>query len=285
MVKVKFDEDKKEWVECGKDEGLYLDGFLKQKLDNIKMILKKNWDAVIVIVGDEGSGKSTLSFVIAQYLTDMKLTMDNLSEGSADAIEKLERMPNGSLLICDEAELLFSSRETMSKEQRQLTQVMKIIRQKNMTLILVSPVFFDLSKYIAVDRSRFLLRTYTDSNLNRGSFAYWGKKKKIRLYQEGKKHYGSYGRPKPNFSGKFTNYILPFDDEYQKLKARSLTEAFKNKTKEAISHMEKLQNEVTDAAALKFMKKFPEKSFVEVASTFDLTPAHVRYLKTKQKVD
>jgi hypothetical protein len=225
------------------DDGseIYLDGFLKEKLDNIKMIIKKNWDAVFIIVGDEGSGKSTLAFICAQYLLDNKLTINNIAEGSTDAMEKLKSLPNGSLLICDEAELLFSSRETMSAEQKKLTQIMKVIRQKNMILILVTPVFFDLAKYITVDRARFLIRCYTDHNLNRGYFAYWGKKKKLKLFMEGKKHYGSYMKPKAQFFGRFTNYIPPFNDEYMKLKERSLDEAFKGKEKKNIKDISDTQ--------------------------------------------
>lgn len=231
MVKVKYNEIKKIWENSEDEDALYLDGFLKDKLDNIKKIVKKNYDATFIIVGSEGSGKSTLGFVCGQYLEDMKLTINNLAEGSEDALNKLRDLPDGSLLICDEAELLFSSRETMSKEQRQLTSVMKVIRQKNMKLILITPVFFDLSSYIAVNRSLFVIRCYTDKNFNRGSFCYWGKKKKLRLYHEGKKRLGSYAKPKPDFYGKFTNYIPPFNEEYLKFKRRSLAEAFESKEK------------------------------------------------------
>lgn len=221
---------------------IYVDGYLLKKLENIKMIVKKNWDAVFIIVGDEGSGKSTLSFICGQILTDNNLKLSNIAEGSADALKKLQELPDGSLLICDEAELLFSSRETMSKEQKKLTNVMKVIRQKNMVLILVTPVFFDLAKYIAVDRARFLIRCYTNHNLDRGYFAYWGKKKKLKLYINGKAKYGSYARPKADFFGRFVDYIPPFNDEYQILKQNSLDEAFKGKDedKKGVEKMEKL---------------------------------------------
>ena len=55
MVKVRFDVEKNEWVECLEgEEGLYLDGFLRKKLDNIKYLQSKNWDGVFIIVGMEG---------------------------------------------------------------------------------------------------------------------------------------------------------------------------------------------------------------------------------------
>lgn len=233
MVLVKFNGTG--WVDAKSNEPhLYLDGFLKKKLDKIKFMQAKDWDCIFVIVGMEGSGKSTLSFTLGQYLFDMKLTINHIAAGSDDALDKLKALPDGSLLIIDEAELLFSSKDTMTREQKQLTKVFMIIRQKKMVLILVSPSFFDLSKYIAVDRSRFLIRTYTDRNLNRGYYAYWGQKKKKKLYKEGKRSFGSYSKPKADFVGKFTNYILPFNEEYQKTKMKSLMEAFSGSKKESI---------------------------------------------------
>lgn len=231
MGYLKYDpiEDKFTPTENKEECAIHLDDFLREKLDNVKKLQKKNWDALFIICGTEGSGKSTLGFICGQYLTGMKLTLDNVANGTDDALEKLQRLPDGSILIIDEAELLFSSRETMTKEQRQLTKVLMIIRQKRMVLILISPVFFDLSKYISVDRSRFLIRTFTDNALNRGKFAYWGTKRKLKLYHEGKKNHGQYLKPRPNFYGVFSNYKLPFDDEYQKVKLATLLLAFEKK--------------------------------------------------------
>ena len=62
--------------------------------------------------------------------------------------------------------------------------------------------------------------------MNRGRFAYWGERRKKGLYELGKKNFGSYSKPRANFRGKFTNYKLPYDDEYQKVKMKSLMEAF-----------------------------------------------------------
>lgn len=233
MPRLSYDVQHNKWYEApeGVKYDVFIDGFLKIKLDNIKLLQRKNWDCVFIIVGMEGSGKSTLAFACGQYLSNMSLTLDNIANGSDDALDKLKKLPDGSILIVDEAELLFSSRDTMTREQKQLTKIMMIIRQKKMILILVSPVFFDLSKYMAVDRSRFLLRTYTDKSLERGSFGYWGTKNKLKLYHEGKKNHGQYLKPKANFYGKFFNYKLPFDDEYQKTKLQTLLSAFDNKDK------------------------------------------------------
>lgn len=231
MAWLKYDYTTNQWQTLQDRNGsdIHLDDFIKTKLDNVKKLQSKNWDCVFIICGTEGSGKSTLGFICGQYLSGMSLTLNNIANGSDDALNKLQNLPDGSILIIDEAELLFSSRETMTREQRQLTKILMIIRQKRMVLILISPVFFDLSKYIAVDRSKFLIRTYTDNALNRGRYAYWGVKRKMRLYHEGKKNHGQYLKPKPNIYGIFTDYKLPFDDEYQKVKLATLLLAFEKK--------------------------------------------------------
>lgn len=247
-MRLKYDKEKKEWIELDNYDDpsdLTIEDLLLEKLKHIKLMQSKKWDCTFIICGIEGSGKSTIGFICGQYLSDMGLTLDNIANGSDDAIDKLRRLPDGSVLIVDEAELLFSSRETMTKEQKQLTKILMIIRQKRMVLILISPVFFDLSKYIAIDRSRFLIRTYTDQNLNRGFYGYWGTKKKMKLYHEGKKNHGQYYKPKANFYGKFIDYKLPFDDEYQKVKLATLMLAFEkdSEKKKRLKREEKEEEE------------------------------------------
>lgn len=248
MVRLILDRDIKEWRVALPEEksDITISEYIIQKLDNILKLQKKNWDSCFIIVGRERSGKSTLSFICGQYLTRMGLTMDNICNTSEEALEKIKRLPNGSVIILDEAHLMFSSRETMTREQRQLTKVMMIMGQKNMTLILVSPVFFDLAKYIAVDRSNFLIRVYRTPQLSRGNFAYWGEKRKAKLYHEGKKAHGSYLKPKPNFYGSYSDYILPFDSDYQLAKQKALEFAINNdgkRKKKLVETPETLENE------------------------------------------
>ncbi len=176
------------------------------------------------------SGKSTLSFACAWYISDGNMTINNICEGTSDAMKKLEKLPDKSTLIIDEGSIMFSSKEVMKKEQRNLIKVLQVIRQKCMCLIIVSPSFFDLNKYIAVQRSRFLLHVYTDAKLNRGRFCFFGEKRKNLLYHIGKKHFNSYAKPKADFFGTFNNFN-PFGDSYFELKKKSLSEAFHEKEK------------------------------------------------------
>ncbi len=229
MVKLEFNKEKDEWEILPKgtrNRGIYLDGKLKEKLDNIRMIIEKNWDAVFMVDGVERIGKSTLGLTCAYYLTDAKLTINNVCIGATDAIDKLEKLPDKSLLLIDEGSLVFSSTDVMKKENKQLNKVLNVIGQKNMILIIISPSFFNLSKYISVERSRFLLHCYADKELNRGRFAYFSTNKKRALYEIGKKNFNSYRKPQSDFIGVFRDFN-PLGDEYLELKKKSLMEALR----------------------------------------------------------
>jgi hypothetical protein len=205
---------------------LHLDAYLKRKLDSVKKIQKRNWDCVFIIDGVERSGKSTLGFVCGWYLSNGRITLNNIASGADDAIEKCGSLSDKSILIVDEGSLVFASRDSMKKEQRKLMKVINVIGQKNMIFIIILPSFFELNKIIAIQRSRFLLHVYTDKKLTRGRFCYFGERKKKILYEYGRKNYGSYGYPKANFRGLFKDFN-PFGEEYLKVKKQSLIKALK----------------------------------------------------------
>lgn len=244
MVKVKIN-GKGEWeaLPPNSEEGIYLDGYLKKKLDNVLKINKNNWDCVILIDGIEGSGKSTLAMTVGWYLSKGKLSINNISSGE-DAAEKIENLTEGSVLILDEGELNFSSKDALNREQKRLTKIFQVARQMRLMIIVVCPLFFELSKYIAVSRSRFLINVKTNDKLARGFFNYYGAKTKRILYAKGKKNFNSYISPSPNFWGRFTNFTPPFYEEYIKLKKKSLIEALKPAGKRDIP--EKLKAELRD---------------------------------------
>jgi hypothetical protein len=226
MACLKFNKQKQEWEDAqpGTEGSIYLDGFLRKRLDRIQVIKKKKWDCVFLIDGKERAGKSTMGFLCGTYL-DPNLGLGQVAANADEALSKLESLPDGSVMIIDEGSLMFSSKDVMKQEQKQLIKILNVIGQKSMVLIIILPCFFDLTKYIAVNRSRFLLHVYTSKQLDRGRFAYWGENKKAKLYIYGKKNYNSYAYPRADFIGRFAAFD-PFGEEYQKLKRKSLFATF-----------------------------------------------------------
>ena len=222
------------WKEFEKETGnltINLHQMLRKKLDNIKKIVKRKWDAVFIIDGNERGGKSTLGMTAAWYLSNGKLTLNNFAAGMQDASEKIDKLPDGSILFVDEGSLVFNSKDSMTREAKKLQKILDVIGQKNMIFIIVLPSFFDLNKNIATRRSKFLLHVYTGSDLNRGRFSYFSPNKKRHLYTLGKKNFGSYNKPKADWLGSFNDFHLPFDEEYIKLKRKSLNEALSGDAK------------------------------------------------------
>lgn len=232
-MKLKFDKQKRTWIILPKysKEGIYLDGKLKLKLDNVKKILSKKYDCLILISGGERVGKSTLGHAVSYYLTDSHLSLDNYAIDTEDAIKKIEKLER-TVLIIDEGMLVFSSKDHMNRKQRQLLQILTICGQKQIILVVIAPSVLDLNKYIVCRRARFLLRAYSDERFNRGNFAYYGTDKLKVIYELGKK-YGIFPqRVYPNFRGRFNDFKPEFNTGYLKLKLDTLEKSFKNKPKE-----------------------------------------------------
>lgn len=255
--------------------------WLKEKLDNIKKIQSKGWDAIFLIDGIEGSGKSTLEITCAWYLSDGKITLYNLCTGSKDAIEKLKNLPDGSVMMIDEGSLLFASNDAMKREQRDLIKILNVIRQKRMVLIITSPSFFRLNRYISVDRSRFLLHVYTAKDLERGRFSYFGEKKKRLLFELGKKNFNSYSKPKSNFVGRFVDFN-PFGKDYLETKKLSLAEALEPAKKQ--KNPAQYKKEVRDEIILRMKKAIPIKTYGELAKALDIRPELISRLKDEGEV-
>jgi len=238
MVKTRiyYDDKKRKWVDCPTKEWkeweeengiltINIHNRLREKLDNINKIVKRKWDAVFIIDGNERIGKSTLGMTAAWYLSNAKLTMDNFAAGMQDAAEKIEKLPDHNILFVDEGSLVFNSKDSMTREAKKLQKILDVVGQKNMIFIIVLPSIFDLNKNIATRRSKFLLHVYTANDMQRGRFCYFGPNKKRHLYSLGKKNFGSYSKPKADWLGDFDDFQLPFDKEYKELKKKSLAEA------------------------------------------------------------
>jgi len=223
-MKIEFDKEKKVWVELPSNskKGLYIDKMLYSKLQNVKTIQQKGYDCVILLDGGRRKGKSILGMTIAWILSDCKLTINNFAIGTEDAKEKIKELPDRSLLIVDEGSAVFSSKDALKRELKELIKILDVVGMKEMTFIIILPSFFDLVKPIASRFSRFLIHIYTDEKLNRGRFAYFGEKEKRLLYVLGKKNFDSYTKPEANFVGRFTDFKVPFYEEYLKLKRRTL---------------------------------------------------------------
>lgn len=193
-----------------------MDGYLIDNLSIGKDSLDSNWDMVGIVDGLEGSGKTTIA-AQACYFVDNSITLNNVAFNPEQFKEKVDLAKPKTAILYDESYTGLSSASTLTYINRSICGMLTKVRKKKLAIFIVAPSFFDLTKYICLHRSRFLIHVYTGDNMKRGRFAFYSYDHKKTLYLLGKKTY-NYRVQKPDFIGSFTSFF-PFDqEEYDKLK-------------------------------------------------------------------
>lgn len=213
----------------GEEKKIYIDGWLKKKLDTIvkPAMHKKKEDFVMIIDGRERSGKSTLAQQAAAYV-DPTLIGD-LSRVCLDPIEFRNKVSSSKkvAIIFDEAHRGMGSKRALSEINQILTSLTMEMGVRNLFVILVLPTFFELEKYPAISRARVLLHVYK----RRGQKGFWraiGSKDKQKLYLKGKKEY-NYNIVRSKNRGRFYKGYMVDEEEYDKKKDKSFKEGFASK--------------------------------------------------------
>lgn len=207
-----------------------MDGFLKSNLDICKEAIKDDWDFVILVDGMERGGKSVLAMQMAYYC-DPSLTLDNICLTTEEFKKAVINAKPYSAIVYDEAFTGLSSRNTMSRINKSLVEMLAEIGQKNLFIFIVCPTFFDLDKYPALWRSKALVHIYTGDGFERGFFRFYSMETKKNLYVYGKKTY-NYNCLKSDFYGCFTNHYIVDKVAYKKKKLDSLRKKEENKDEE-----------------------------------------------------
>ncbi len=114
-------------------------------------------DHFMLIVGPEGSGKSTLAAQIACWV-DPTFKPDNICFSLKEYVTALKNSKKGSCLILDEGGMDLYSRQTMSQGNIQFTKLFMIQRQKNISVIVCCPSFWDVDPYIRRHRINTMIR-------------------------------------------------------------------------------------------------------------------------------
>lgn len=270
-------EDRENLLPKDKDRTLYLDGYLKEKLDFALKQQQKDNDVVAITVGDEGSGKSSITGNCMRYVTKDNFNPKRqvIGSGYEEGLEKIKKANKKDALMFDEGNVFFLSTETMKKEHRELHKVFSIFRQKNLIVFIVLPSFFRLGSYFALDRSRFLIRTYLRKG-ERSFFEYYGLKRKEKLYRYGKKTH-NYSLVKPNFKGRFTKCKDLESEEYKKFKRKTLMDSFKIAKKKKQKTPKQIQREYRK----RIIKNNPNKTQRGLGEILGISESRVGQIQTE----
>lgn len=240
---------------------MYIDPLLAGLLDQVKKrVINRDNDYVMVIDGEEGSGKSVLAMNIAKYL-DPSFDLNDIVFTAEDFMNRVKTAPKYKTILLDEAYNSANSRASLTSTNRAMACVSTEMRQQNLFVIIVLPSFFDLDKHFALHRTKSLFHTYLTEEGKRGQFIVFPKNEKRLLYLFGKKTY-SYSKPNSPLPAMRFNKYYPVDEEEYRNKKR---EAFKSRgiKQESPNHKWKLQR---DALIRYFYRKgdIKYKDFVDI---------------------
>ena len=187
-------------------------------------IHKKDFDAVFLVDGGEGTGKSVFAMQLGKAI-DPSLCLERVCFTPSEFIKCIQTAEKGQVIIYDEAYTGLASRQSLSEVNKLIVSMMMEMRAKNLVVIIVLPTFFMLDRYVAIFRSRGLFHIYTNKG-RRGYFLYYNSENKKMLYILGRKLM-SYSKPRVRFKGHFNGkYVI---DE----------QAYRSKKDYALKHREK----------------------------------------------
>lgn len=208
-------------VSCSKDVNgndlpcnLQIDGYLLGVLNDSEELVRKNFDCIALVTGEEGAGKTTLAMQCCLYL-DHNFSNKSICFNARGFEELLQTLPKGSAILWDEADDVGSN--WASAMMITLKKTFKRIRKMNYKIFLVTPTFHDLNKYFAIHRTRYLINVYAEFT-ERGMFRFYDAFAKKKLYINGKKEMNMRAY-KSTFYGAFKNYPKGFPVDFEKYEA------------------------------------------------------------------
>lgn len=221
MVKLKFVNGERQTFHPRSREGFNFNYQLLNVLNRFKWRLKKDFMNQVLIYGGVGTGKTTLAFLIAYYLSSGKFKLEDIGVGEKRGLKLLVECKSNSTILLDDASSLFMSTEFNKLTQKKAVKIMQLVRDKNINLIITLPDLSKTNSYVATS-SNCLIKLYLDENLSRGQYAFYGTRKVVSLYTNTKKNNGTTPKyPFPDFTTTFSDYTPNFYPEYQALKDKA----------------------------------------------------------------
>ena len=151
--------DFKNWMLSKESCGYIFDYFLWGHCYAIQKKLSTNRDHFTVIVGSEGSGKSTMGMQACSVISP-RFSKDNICYEMIDFINNMKHCKPGDSILLDEGAIFLFSRSAMDKDTKRIIQLITLMRQLNLHVCVCIPRFSILDKYVREERVDTLLSIY-----------------------------------------------------------------------------------------------------------------------------
>jgi len=237
------------------DKEFSLDYPLKIRLDILADDLQQNDDALIIIFGSEGAGKSYFGSQIAHYLsTKLKVDFD-ITKVHFDS----QRYMNMSLSstkfninFLDESRRALNKMRGSSGNNVDFMNFLSECRSQNQIHIVLLPAFTDLERYVAIHRVKLVLsvekkRDKNTGKLMRGIYNIWRGDNKAQLNACWEAKYREFPYNMLIHKGRFDNLLCIDKAKYDNKKENSKSERYEKNTKTVIADVNR-----------KFKKAFKE---------------------------
>lgn len=219
------------------DKKYSMDDKLVEKLDLMCKRCSENsqMDNWVVVDGDEGTGKSTMSIECAYYVAQKlgrKFDINNIFFDPEEMI-KFGTSTTDQVIVMDESVLGGLSGDAITKIGKRLVKFAMIVRKKRHFIFLNIPKFFKLNEYLMVDRSVGLIHVYARRGTQLGRFVYFSQKAKEKLYYGYKKSKRRDYKMNYVFRGSFPNALgkIIDEDKYDKKKDETIEKFGKEEDK------------------------------------------------------
>jgi len=133
-------------------------------LFNIKKHLDNDWDYLLVVVGDTGTGKSMWCLHLLEewykHILGKNITPELAKQLSSDYqkwLKNFRELDSCGLNAYDEGATSLEAKQHLTKLSKDLTKLFNVFRSKKFFTVIVIPSFFYLNKYFRENRLRGLV--------------------------------------------------------------------------------------------------------------------------------
>ncbi len=247
------------------DKKYSMDKALLEKLDLICDRFDKKLDALLIIDGDEGYGKSTISCAIAYYIaykTGRTFNVDNVFFKPEELLQ-YGTTHEEEIILWDEAVLAGLAANWRSGVQQKLIQLLMMARKKKHLFIFNIPKFFKLNEYIAIDRSIALVHVYARKEKELGKFTYYTKRRKEELFNDWRRKKKRNYKGIKHLRGSFPDVLSRIIDEeaYEKKKDAAILSILDDEK----MTKDKLQRNI----AIKIIRETSNLKLIEIRELFN----------------